>query len=254
MNTMTVRNVSRIVQAKPFTHGTGFKAYSVGQQSLGNTIHPFLQLDHYFMSQPTFGEHPHQGIAAVTYMFEDSEGSFFNQDSQGVGEASACQNRSFIHPGDLHWTQAGSGVRHDETPTEPGKVCHGIQMFVDLPAADKSAPASAFHLKSADVPIYTTSSGGRVRVVLGNAYGMASPLRLSTPIHFLDVTLPAHQKIEHEISEDETAFLMMIRGIGKLGQMEQSIQAQEAALFEPTGKMIQVQANSEEIQYILCIH
>jgi redox-sensitive bicupin YhaK (pirin superfamily) len=57
-------------------------------------------------------------------------------------------------------TQAGSGVRHDETPTEPGKVCHGIQMFVDLPSADKSAPAKAFHLKSADIPIYT--QGNRI--------------------------------------------------------------------------------------------
>ncbi|MBW4647777.1 MAG: pirin family protein [Kastovskya adunca ATA6-11-RM4] len=246
MNTMTIHNASRIVQAKPFTHGTGFKAFSIGQQSLGKSIHPFLQLDHYFMSQPTFGEHSHQGIAAVTYMFEDSEGSFFNQDSQG--------DRSFIHPGDLHWTQAGSGVRHDETPTEPGKVCHGIQMFVDLSPADKSAPASAFHLKSADIPIYTTSAGGRVRVILGTAHGITSPLRLSTPIHFLDVTVPAHQKIEHEISADETAFLLMIRGVAKLGQTEQSIQAQEAALFEPIRTTIQVQASSEEIQYILCIH
>ena len=243
---MTIRNASRIVQAKPFTHGTGFKAYSIGQQSLSTAIYPFLQLDHYFMSQPTFGEHPHQGIAAVTYMFEDSEGSFFNQDSQG--------DRSFIHPGDLHWTQAGSGVRHDETPTEPGKVCHGIQMFVDLPLADKSAPASAFHLNSADIPTYTTSTGGRVRVILGTAHDIISPLRLSTSINFFDVTVPAQQKIEHEISEDETAFLVMIRGVGKLGQTEQSIQAQEAALFEPTGTIIQVQAGSDEIQYILCIH
>jgi hypothetical protein len=46
----------------------------------------------------------------------------------------------------------------------------------------------------------------------------------------------------------------MIRGAGKLGQIEQSIQAQEAALFEPTGTTIQVQAGSEEVQYILCIH
>lgn len=246
MNTMTIRNPSRIVQAQPFTHGTGFKAYSVGQQSLGQSIHPFLQLDHYYMSQPTFGEHPHQGIAAVTYMFEDSEGSFFNQDSQG--------DRSFIHPGDFHWTQAGSGVRHNETPTEPGKVCHGIQMFVDLSLADKSAPASAFHLKSADIPTYTTSAGGRVRVILGTADGITSPLQLSTLIHFFDVTVPAHQKIEHEISEGATAFLLMIRCAGKLGSTEQFIQAQEAALFEPTGTIIQVQASSEEIQYILCIH
>jgi redox-sensitive bicupin YhaK (pirin superfamily) len=245
MNTATIRNASKIIPAKPFTHGTGFKAYSIGQQSLGASIHPFLQLDHYSMSQPTFGEHPHRGIAAVTYMFEDSEGSFFNQDSQG--------DCSFIHPGDLHWTQAGSGVTHDETPTEPGKICHGIQMFVDLPSADKLAPARAFHLKSDEIPTYITSAGGRVRVVLGAAGGVRSPLHLSTPIYFLDVTVPAEQTIYHEISEEQTAFLLTIQGTGTVGQAGQLIQAQEAVLFEPTGNTIQVQAGATGIQYILCI-
>lgn len=245
---MAIRSPSRIVQAQPFTHGKGFIAYSIGQQSLGSSIHPFLQLDHYYMSLPTFGEHPHQGIAAVTYMFEDSEGSFFNQDSQG--------DRSFIHPGDLHWTQAGSGVRHNETPTESGKLCHGIQMFVDLPSADKSAPAKALHLKSADMPVYKTSEGGRVRVVLGHTHGLTSPMPISVPIHFFDVTLPAGQKIEHNILTDQVAFLLMIRGTAKLGQAESSIQAQTAALFVPTGTTIQVQADSTdstEVQYVLCL-
>jgi quercetin 2,3-dioxygenase len=127
-------------------------------------------------------------------------------------------------------------------------------MFVDLPSADKLAPAQAFHLKSADIPTYTTSAGGRVRVILGTAYGITSPLSLSTLIRFLDVTVPAYQKIEHTLSEGETAFLLMIRGVGKLGSTKQSIQAQEAVLFESTGTTIQVQASSEEIQYILCIH
>jgi redox-sensitive bicupin YhaK (pirin superfamily) len=141
MNTTIFRTVQQIVTAKPFTHGQGFQAYSVGQQQLGKQIAPFLQLDHYFMTQPTFAEHPHQGFSAVTYMFEDSEGSFFNEDSQG--------DRSTIAPGDIHWTQAGSGIGHNETPIEPGKICHGIQMFVDLPIADKSLPAQAFHLTAA---------------------------------------------------------------------------------------------------------
>jgi hypothetical protein len=59
MNTMKIRNASRIVQAKPLRQGAGFKAYSIGQQSLGIAIQPFLQLDRYLMSQPTFGEYPH---------------------------------------------------------------------------------------------------------------------------------------------------------------------------------------------------
>ncbi len=245
MNTMTIRNTSRIVQAKPFAHGKGFKAYSVGQQSLGTAIQPFIQLDHYFMSQPTFSEHPHQGIAAVTYMFEDSEGSFFNQDSQG--------DCSLIHPGDLHWTQAGSGIRHEETPIEPGKLCHGIQMFVDLPAADRDAPAKALHLKSANIPIYMTPTGGRIRIVLGYYQGLTSPLNITVPIQFLDVTIPANKTQKHEILPNQIAFLFAINGAGKLGDNEQLIQPQEAALFESTGNQIRVQAGAEGMQYILCI-
>jgi hypothetical protein len=46
MNTNTTRNIIKIFPANPLTHGTGFKAFSVGQQQFGSII----QLDHYFMT------------------------------------------------------------------------------------------------------------------------------------------------------------------------------------------------------------
>jgi redox-sensitive bicupin YhaK (pirin superfamily) len=254
---MTNTNISRrsrsvsfaesiqVVQAKPFTHGQGFTAHSVNQQSLGTEIAPFLQLDHYFMTQPTFAEHPHQGFSAVTYMFEDSEGSFFNEDSQG--------DRSTIAPGDLHWTQAGSGIRHNETPIEPGKMCHGIQMFVDLPLADKSLPAKAFHLTAAQIPVYTTDTGGRVRVVVGEANGVTSPLKISTKIRFLDVILPANSSIDHEVAADESVFLFAVKGSGFVGEKQDAIAANQATLFSPNGSNIHTKAGAEGLQYVLCI-
>jgi redox-sensitive bicupin YhaK (pirin superfamily) len=244
-NTTLSRSAIQVVKAKLISHGQGFQAYSVGQQSLGNQIAPFMQLDHYFMSQPTFSEHPHQGFSAVTYMFEDSEGSFFNEDNQG--------DRSTIYPGDLHWTQAGSGIRHNETPTEPGKICHGIQMFVDLPLVDKSKPAQAFHLSATQIPVYTTDAGGRVRVVVGAANGLTSPLQISTRIRFLDVILPTDTAIEHELAPDESAFLLAIQGSGHVGQTRESVQANEAALFAPTGNNLQIQAGTNGLQYVLCV-
>lgn len=251
---MTIsRQVIQIFPAKPFTHGQGFTAYSVNQQSLGTKIAPFLQLDHYFMTQPTFGEHPHQGFSAVTYMFEDSEGSFFNEDSQG--------DRSTIAPGDLHWTQAGSGIRHNETPIEPGKMCHGIQMFVDLPLADKSLPAKAFNLTAAQIPVYTTAEGGRVRVVVGEANGLTSPLNISTKIRFLDVILPANgsfaerlgTRIEHEVTADESVFLLAVKESGFVGDRQDAITANQATLFTPAGNTIHAKAGAEGLQYVLCI-
>jgi redox-sensitive bicupin YhaK (pirin superfamily) len=245
MNTTIFRTVQQIVTAKPFTHGQGFQAYSVGQQQLGKQIAPFLQLDHYFMTQPTFAEHPHQGFSAVTYMFEDSEGSFFNEDSQG--------DRSTIAPGDIHWTQAGSGIRHNETPIEPGKICHGIQMFVDLPIADKSLPAQAFHLTAAQIPVYTTDTGGRVRVVVGEANGVTSPLNISTKIRFLDVILPANSSIEHEVAADESVFLLAVKGSGFVGETQDAIDSNQATLFTPSGNNIHTKAGAEGLQYVLCI-
>jgi redox-sensitive bicupin YhaK (pirin superfamily) len=244
-NTQTSRQAIQVVTAKPFTHGQGFTAYSVNQQSLGKEIAPFLQLDHYFMTQPTFAEHPHQGFSAVTYMFEDSEGSFFNEDSQG--------DRSTIAPGDIHWTQAGSGIRHNETPIEPGKMCHGIQMFVDLPLVDKSLPAKAFHLTAAQIPVYTTDSGGRVRVVVGEANSVTSPLNISTKIRFLDVILPANISINHEVAADESVFLLAVKGSGFVGENRDEIEANRATLFTHAGNNIYAKAGSEGLQYVLCI-
>jgi redox-sensitive bicupin YhaK (pirin superfamily) len=197
------------------------------------------------MTQPTFAEHPHQGFSAVTYMFEDSEGSFFNEDSQG--------DRSTIAPGDLHWTQAGSGIRHNETPIEPGKICHGIQMFIDLPIADKSLPAQAFHLTADQIPVYTTPTGGRVRVVVGAAHGLTSPLQITTKIRFLDVILPANSSIEHEVAADESVFLLAVKGSGAVGEQQDVIEANQATLFTPTGNKIQTKAVAEGLQYVLCI-
>jgi redox-sensitive bicupin YhaK (pirin superfamily) len=245
MMTTTFRNISKLVPAQPFSHGTGFQAYSIGQQQLGQEIAPFLKLDHYFMTQPTFAEHPHQGFSAVTYMFEDSAGSFFNEDSQG--------DRSIVAPGDIHWTQAGSGIRHNETPIEPGQICHGIQMFVDLPLADKSLPPQAFHLRADRIPVYTTEAGGRVRVVVGTARGVTSPLEISTKIRFLDAILPAHVAIEHELTADESVFLLVVKGSGLVGETQVSVQTNEAILFVPNGNSIGIQAGADGCQYVLCI-
>jgi redox-sensitive bicupin YhaK (pirin superfamily) len=244
-NSSISRQAIQVVTAQPFSHGQGFQAYSVGQQSLGATIAPFLQLDHYFMTQPTFAEHPHQGFSAVTYMFEDSAGSFFNEDSQG--------DRSTIAPGDLHWTQAGSGIRHNETPIEPGKVCHGIQMFIDLPLADKSLPAQAFHLTANQIPVYTTAEEGKVRVVVGTAHGLTSPLQISTKIRFLDVILPANGAIEHEIAPNESVFLLAVKGSGLVGETQVAIEANQATLFTTVGDSIQTQAGVNGLQYVLGI-
>jgi redox-sensitive bicupin YhaK (pirin superfamily) len=245
MTPTTFRKIDKIIPANPNTIGIGLKTYDIGQQNLGAAIQPYLQLAHYYMTQPTFAEHPHKGFSAVTYMFEDSEGSFLNEDNQG--------DRSIIYPGDLHWTQAGSGIRHNETPVEPGKICHGMQMFIDLPIADKSLPGKAFHISAAQIPIYETATGARVRVVVGSDNGVTSPLNITTTIGLFDAILPANTSIEHEIAAHESAFLLVIKGSGYSGNEQQIFKIQDAVMFAHDGDRISIQAGAKGLQYILCL-
>jgi redox-sensitive bicupin YhaK (pirin superfamily) len=242
--TSTARKLLNVVQARPMSHGAGFNALSIGRNNLGDDVDPFIQLDHYFMSQPTFGPHPHAGFSAVTYMFEDSVGSFANRDSRG--------DQSLIQPGDLHWTQAGSGIIHDEVPTEPGTVCHGIQMFVNLSAQNKFSEPQAFHLLSKDVPVWESPTGAWVRVLTGSAHRLTSPLQLLTPVTFLDVHLPAHSAIEHEIPVEQNAFVLVIQGQGSFGADAQSLRAGDGGLFDREGNVIGIQTEEQTTQYVLC--
>src|SRR5437879_1457760 len=77
--------------------------------------------------------HPHRGFETVTYMID---GTFQHQDSHGGG--------GVITDGATQWMTAGSGILHIETPPErlviSGGLFHGIQLWVNLPSADKFVP------------------------------------------------------------------------------------------------------------------
>jgi redox-sensitive bicupin YhaK (pirin superfamily) len=78
--------------------------------------------------------HPHRGFETVTYMIN---GVIRHQDSNGGG--------GLITNGDTQWMTAGGGILHVERPPEElvtrGGLFHGIQLWVNLPAAeDDPAP------------------------------------------------------------------------------------------------------------------
>lgn len=245
MKTITSRRLARSVATRQMSRSQSFRAFSIGRNSLGEGIDPFLQLDHFFMGQPTFPPHPHAGFSAVTYLFEDSEGSFINRDTM------SAEDSVLIHPGDLHWTQSGSGMVHEETPTEPGKVCHGLQMFVNLAAVNKFSEPKAFHLNSSSIPIYEDGKDGRVRVLAGDAFGLSSPLQTLTPVTILDAFLSGNEERQHTIAADCNAFILVIKGEGTVGSDNQRLAAGSAGLFDRSGEEVLVKATSEALQYVL---
>lgn len=127
-----------------------------------------LLCDSYVMTAPTFPMHPHRHISAVAIVFEDTLG-------QMVSTETVDTNHQF-GAGDVHWTLAGSRVQHTQTPTSGSRI-RAVQMFIDLTPALRHSTAQTFHLSAQDVPIHESDTC-RVRSLVGDAFGLASPLEL----------------------------------------------------------------------------
>jgi len=148
---------------------------------------PLVMVDHYVMTQPTFGAHPHAGMSAVSLLFEDSEGLFHNRDSLG--------NDFDLQPGDLYWLRAGSGAVHDESPRLDARV-HGLQVFVNVPQSHRfEAPASLL-VRANDMPVIN-GAGYRVKVVLGESNGVRGAVSPSLPMNILDGTIQPGGRFLH---------------------------------------------------------
>jgi redox-sensitive bicupin YhaK (pirin superfamily) len=214
---------------------------SFGLRSLpGFSLDPFLNLDDFRMSEPTFPPHPHAGFSAVTYMFEDSSGAFVNRDSLG--------DRSRIGPGSLHWTQAARGMMHEEIPEVRGVVSHGLQMFVNLSAAHEQAAPRAFHLDAHEVP-EVHLDGARVRVLAGAIASVASPLtELLTPILLLDVHLTSAARVALPVAEP-TCFALVLAGSGTAAGTP--IAAHHAVGFARDGDEVTFEAGADGLHLLL---
>ncbi|MFI6159176.1 pirin family protein [Micromonospora haikouensis] len=154
---------------------------SVDLEKLGVAASPVAVLDDFRVDGLPFSPHPHAGFAAVTYVFEDSPGDVRSRASSGVDLR--------VGPGGIVWTDAGSGVIHEEVPATPGRALHGLQIFVNLSARNKLSPPRVHHLQGADVPQWVGDDGSRVRVVVGSYAGVASPLSPTEPFTLLDIHL-----------------------------------------------------------------
>ncbi len=165
----------------------GFEAQSFRARDIGTCMDPLVMVDHYVMTEPTFGAHPHAGMSAVTLLFEDSEGSFHNRDSLG--------NDFDLQPGDLYWLKAGSGAVHDEFP-QPNARTHGLQVFINVPQSQRfESPASKL-VRTKQMPVINTA-GSRVKVALGESNGIRGAVSPSIPMTILDGTLQPGGRFTH---------------------------------------------------------
>jgi redox-sensitive bicupin YhaK (pirin superfamily) len=189
-------------------------------------IDPFIGIDSYTMPQPFFGPHPHAGMSAVSLMLPEADGGFINRDSLG--------DHSIIRPGDLHWTQAGRGMMHEEIPAEPGKAARGMQVFVNMSRANKQADPVALKVKHEDMPT-VNFEGGSLRVVAGEFDGQSSPIaqdpRWLTRVNMLDVTLLPGASVDIPVKAGDNAFFVIRDGDFKLFEPSPPAHIEKSAII-----------------------
>lgn len=158
---------------------------------------PFVLLDEFFVD-PTAGfpEHPHRGFEAVTYMLE---GSFWHRDVLG--------NDSEVDAGGVQRFTAGRGLVHSEMPGGGTKVCHGLQLWVNLPRRLKQIEPAYQRVMPEEIPLENVS-GGRIRTVVGTT----SPVELQTQVAYLDLNLDQGISYYLPVYSEFAAFLYVYKG------------------------------------------
>jgi redox-sensitive bicupin YhaK (pirin superfamily) len=214
--TMQRRPVSKVVPSTRTVEGGGFVVRRTFPTGRLDMVDPFLLLDHMGPADYAPGEavgapdHPHRGFETVTYMLE---GAFEHHDSSGGG--------GYLGPGDVQWMTAGAGVVHSEIPAEQirreGGRVHGLQLWVNLPRADKMAPPRYQEIKSNEIPVTEPAPGARVKVVAGDVFDVHGPVDTHSPIVYLHVTLQPGASIDVPVPPGHQAMSYVIWGRGRFG-------------------------------------
>lgn len=193
--------------------GDGFPVRNLfPSNNLGSRISPFLMLDyagpqHFEPSAKPRGveQHPHRGFETVTLAYQ---GSVAHRDSSGAA--------GVIHPGDVQWMTAASGVVHEEMHdpsfTAKGGVFEMIQLWVNLPKAHKMSPPKYQTLEARNIPVVPFGAQGALRVIAGEIDGVKGAASTFTKMNVFDIHTHAEDRDTLPLAPGFNSALFLLRG------------------------------------------
>jgi redox-sensitive bicupin YhaK (pirin superfamily) len=182
-------------------------------------VGPFVFLDH--MGPAVFPPgsginvrpHPHIGLATITYLFE---GEIVHRDSLGY--------RQLIQAGAVNLMTAGRGIVHSERAGEDLAATsrlHGLQSWIALPLELEEIEPTFLHYPAASLP-ERNIDGCTVRVIIGSAYDLQSPVLAYSPTLYVEASLPAGaQLVLPDAAKERAVYVVSGRMlIGDVGYAE----------------------------------
>ena len=216
--------------------GDGFPVKNLfSYDRLGQAISPFLLLDYaapYHFNPTTaqhgVGSHPHRGFETVTIAYQ---GEVSHKDSTGGGGQ--------IKTGDVQWMTAGAGLMHEEFHSEEfaksGGLFEMVQLWVNLPAADKMTAPKYQAIEAQEIPVIELENGaGHIRVIAGRYQAdqgeYRGPAATFSPVNVWDGELKAHYVHHIHIPVDHNTLLVVLSGEMLVNGM-QKVQDSSIVLF-----------------------
>ncbi|MBD2452781.1 pirin family protein [Nostoc sp. FACHB-87] len=176
--------------------------------------------------------HPHINLATLTYLFD---GAIMHRDSLGVVQE--------IQPGAVNWMTAGKGIVHSERSPDFDRfnevTIHGIQTWIALPVEYEEIDPWFVHYKAETLPSWS-ENGAVIKLIAGEASGYTSPVKVFSPILYLDVVLSANANFTVPAGYSERAVYSVTEG---LSINNEPLEPYRLAILEPDHE-VKVSANT----------
>ncbi|MFO1534834.1 MAG: pirin family protein, partial [Thermoplasmatota archaeon] len=145
----------------------------------------------------------------------------------------------------VQWMTAGAGIVHSEMPhpdlRRSGGRLHGLQLWVNLPKADKMMQPRYQEVPAARIP-EAIFPGGRVKVIAGRFGGKEAAIDTRTAIQFMHVRLDPDGKVRLPVPERHEGFLYGLEGSAQAGG--KALAAHQLGVLGGTGDGLEVAAGA----------
>ncbi|MDU1028691.1 MAG: pirin family protein [Clostridiales bacterium] len=191
--------------------GAGVRLVRVLSNRTVAAYDPLLMLDSFDSTDPSdylagFLMHPHRGIETITYL---RQGKMTHRDSLG--------NEGLITDGGSQWMTAGSGIMHEEMPQASERML-GVQVWLNMPRAQKMAAPAYHDLQAADCPSLAVD-GGEVVVIGGEFRGVKGFQGQYHPLTFLSIRLEAGGSLTLPLKAGASQTVFLLEGDARLGKV-----------------------------------
>lgn len=231
--TLAFDDIRRIVyRSRGNAHG--YITRLMSPSDLGQILKPFVFLDLFDNRGdrfPTFGLHPHSGLATLTYV---AEGSVSYEDTNGAA--------GILRAGGVEWMRAGKGVWHSGGAGDPG-LTRGFQLWIALPPELELGDSESIYQSHAEIP-----QVGPARVLLGQHGGVTNAIRAPAPITYLAVALKAGERWRYQPPEGHSVlWLAMGKGAVRAPAL---LKHGEIVVFEPGSNAVDFVAE-DDAEFVL---